>query len=141
MPNNKTRLISDACEAEECFELDELERHAAEQAKAAATAAKKSKTELFDIFINNIAYHATLLTTDMEHVKCAAVPGMEMMEFRIQARGEHPDVWDSTFIVLPDGSEAWLGNRWAAINHYTQKAAAALRQWVINMDVFPGREV
>jgi hypothetical protein len=146
MPNNRARLISDACEAEECFELDELERHAsklakaarAEQAKAAATAAKKSKTELFDIFVGNIANHATLLATSTGKVKCAAVHGMDMVEFRIQSRGKHPDVWDSTFLVRPDGSEEWLGNRHSAVRRYVELASAALRQWAINLDVFSG---
>jgi len=141
MPNNMARLISDACEAEECFELDELERHAAEQAKvkAAATAAKRSKTELFDIFVGNIANHATLLATGTGKVKCAAVHGMDVVEFRIQARGKHPDVWDSTFLVRPDGSEEWLGNRHSAVHRYAELASAALRQWAINLDVFSGR--
>jgi len=109
------------------------------KAKAAATAEKKTKAELFDIFVSNIAYHATLLTTDMKRVKCAAVHGMDMMEFRIQARGEHPDVWDSTFLVRPDGSEEWLGNRHSAVHRYAELASAALRQWAINLDVFSGR--
>jgi len=156
MPDNKARHISDACEAKECFEL---ERHAlklakakaaraekakvkaAEQAKAkaAATAAKKTKTELFDVFVGNIANHATLLATSTGKVKCAAVHGMDMVEFRIQARGEHPDVWDSTFMIRPDGSEEWLGNRHSAVHRYAELAAAALRQWAINLDVFSGR--
>ena len=104
-----------------------LEAHAMGLAKKKAV--EKSKVELFDIFVGNIANHATLLATGMGKVKCSAVYGMDMVEIRIQARGEHPDVWDSTFLIRPDGTEEWLGNRHAAVHRYSELAAAALRRW------------
>ena len=89
----------------------------------------KTRTELFDTFVGNIAYHATLYSTGKDLVRCTSVFGMPPVTIRIEQKRKHPDVWDQCYLVDNDGTERSLGNRHAAVNVYSEIAARALRRW------------
>ncbi len=90
---------------------------------------EKTKSELFDCWVSNIAYHATLFFSDKGLVRCSAVPNLRMVTIRIDQKNDHPDVWDHCTLIREDGTEQSLGNRHAAVRVYADLAAAALRRW------------
>ena len=90
---------------------------------------EKTKNELFDTFVGNIGYHCSQINQEMKRFRASAVHDMPMVEFRIEPRGDSPDVWDQCYQVYPDGTEEWLGNRCAAVTRYCEMASEALRTW------------
>jgi hypothetical protein len=87
----------------------------------------KSKTELFDTFVGNVANHGSNLSTQKGRIRMAAVWDQEMMEFFVEQKGETPDVWDQCYQIHADGTRESLGNRCAMISRYAQSCAEALR--------------
>lgn len=89
----------------------------------------KTNVELFDTFVGNLAGHAASLMTDKRRARMSAVWGLDLVEFRIEMKGETPDVWDQCYQVFPDGTEDWVGNRCGMISRYAKLCAKALREF------------
>ena len=88
---------------------------------------EKSLDELFDTFVGNVASHGCNLGTQKGRIRMAAVWDQETLEFFVEQKGEHPDVWDHCYQVHADGTREDLGNRCAMINRYAESCAKALR--------------
>jgi hypothetical protein len=106
---------------------------------------KKTPVELFDIYVSNIADHVAILRSkpggtrkEPARVRILAIPGdlpemvNGMMEYRIVAKTQGVvDVWDSTYLVYPNGDEVSLGNRHAAMVSYSKLMATLLRRTMV----------
>ena len=90
-----------------------------------------TRDELFRRFVGNIGQHCANLYSDSQQTFClSAVHGLEPVTFKVQQRGEQPDVWDRCIQVHDDGTEEWLGNRCAMVSRYSKLCAEALQAWL-----------
>jgi hypothetical protein len=99
-----------------------------------AKAEKKTKAELFHLYVGNIAGHAANLRVETGRIRMSAVPGMGMVEFFVE-RSKKPwdiqdHVWDQCSQIHEDGTEEHLGNRHAMIARYSSIASEALKAFM-----------
>ena len=92
---------------------------------------KRTKEELFDIYVGNVAGHCAELRVVVGKFSASAVEGMPMVDIVVEPKVEgEVDIWDMCYHIHSDGTKETLGNRCAAVARYSSIASKALRSFM-----------